>query len=342
MKLVHVGVVGDGPSGMAQVVNEFMSWDITGVEQSAIASTRGRHDILAPVLLVRALLRLAARSVAGQVDTVAVHLSEGGSFVREGLIVAFSRILGLRTVVHLHGASFVAFAESHRWLVRAVLRQADAVIVLTDQTRDVVSSLVPTVTVAVVPNAVAPPQEDQSAEKANWILFAGEIGKRKGADILLAAWAVIADDRHDWELHLAGPDVEGYAREFLRLAGVTYHGVLTRAEVGALAQRTQVAVLPSREEALPMFLLETMARHNAVISTSVGQIPQLVGDAGILVMPADVAELTGALRSVTEGSLDIGRLAQAAADRVTVSYSPEHVKGVLTRLWKTGRGQATV
>ena len=39
LRVIHVGVVADAPSGMAQVVNEYMSWSIPDVQQDAVATT---------------------------------------------------------------------------------------------------------------------------------------------------------------------------------------------------------------------------------------------------------------------------------------------------------------
>ena len=55
-------------------------------------------------------------------------------------------------------------------------------------------------------------------------------------------------------------------------------------------------MLPSYYEGLPMAILEGMAAGKAVISTTAGAIPEVVGEEnGILIKPGDVAALAQAL-----------------------------------------------
>lgn len=203
--MVHIGVIGNISSGMAQVVNEYMSWSIPSVSQATITTTRGRRDPLSPVLLIRAFALLTIRRVLHRVDTVAVHLSERGSFVREGAIVVLAHALGLRVVAHLHGATFETFAAQEPRLVSSVLRRADAIATLTAQTKQIATRLAPTTPVTLVPNAVKVPPGG-TAVRTNTFLFAGEIGERKGVDTLLSAWRTLGSARGEWELHIAGPD----------------------------------------------------------------------------------------------------------------------------------------
>jgi glycosyltransferase involved in cell wall biosynthesis len=62
-----------------------------------------------------------------------------------------------------------------------------------------------------------------------------------------------------------------------------------------------VAVLPSRAEAMPMFLVEALAAGCAVIGTAVGGVPDLLdgGRLGMLVDAGDVAGLVAALETLT-------------------------------------------
>ena len=61
---------------------------------------------------------------------------------------------------------------------------------------------------------------------------------------------------------------------------------LTRYCVRLLTE-ADVLVLPTRADAVPWVLIEAMAAGLAVVSTAVGAIPEIVGDAGILVPPDD-------------------------------------------------------
>jgi glycosyltransferase involved in cell wall biosynthesis len=90
-----------------------------------------------------------------------------------------------------------------------------------------------------------------------------------------------------------------------------------------------IAVLPSREEAFPMFLVEAMAHGCAIVATDVGGVRELMGDAGVLV-PADDADALGAALAGLIG--EPGRraeLARAAGDRAAERFDA----GPVTRQW---------
>lgn len=336
--VIHVGVIGNTPSGMAQVVNGYLSWSTPGVTQEAIATTRRRRDPLAPALLIRAIALLVSRRLLHRVDTVAVHMSERGSFVREGLVVLIATMLGIRVVAHLHGATFESFAAQRPGLVSAILRRADAVAALTRQSQGIVTRLAPSTPVTLIPNAVSVPPT-LSSFRTKTFFFAGEVGERKGADTLLSAWKELGTDRLGWQLQIAGPDKLGLMDTVDALPGLTYLGSLSHADVLTLASTARVVVLPSRREALPMFLLESMARGAMPISTPVGDVRRLVEAVGTLVEPGDVAGLVDALRDVCNGTVDVDDLGRRARGRIEDQYSSERVASVLLALW-SGRGAA--
>jgi glycosyltransferase involved in cell wall biosynthesis len=60
------------------------------------------------------------------------------------------------------------------------------------------------------------------------------------------------------------------------MVGVTVLGPLPPEAVGGLLDSARAAVLPSRKEALPMFLIEAMAHARPVVATPVGDVESLV------------------------------------------------------------------
>src|ERR1700678_1831426 len=92
------------------------------------------------------------RMPAGEV--VHVHLSERGSFLREGALLALAHRRGLVTVATIHGASFLPFARRYPWLVSAVLRRAALVTCLDQATLDCVRLRAPAVRSELLPNPV--------------------------------------------------------------------------------------------------------------------------------------------------------------------------------------------
>jgi glycosyltransferase involved in cell wall biosynthesis len=120
--------------------------------------------------------------------------------------------------------------------------------------------------------------------------------KYKGHQYLLEAAALLGARGTPCTLVLAGDGecraaLERQARQ-LRL-DVRFLG--SCAEVGPLLARADVVVLPSLHEGMSNAVMEAMAARRAVVATDVGGTPELLGDHGILVPPADAGALASAI-----------------------------------------------
>nr|WP_246406476.1 glycosyltransferase family 4 protein [Modestobacter versicolor] len=235
---------------------------------------------------------------------------------------------GVATVAHLHGSSFARFAAAHPRVTGWTLRGADRVITLSDESTEVATRFVPAERVVLVPNAIP---SSRPAEKQDLVVFGGVVSHRKGIDVLQDAWEQASAP--GWELVVAGP-VRDEQLVRAGIPGVRMAGSLAHEELMALLDRSRIAVLPSRDEAMPMFILEAMARGNCVISTDVGGIAAVLeGGRGIVVPPSDVEAFRTALQSVLD---DPGRRAELAAAALTTfeqRYSADAVFPRVEDLW---------
>jgi glycosyltransferase involved in cell wall biosynthesis len=335
MRVIHFGLVGDRPGGMAQVVNEYLRWSEPGLSVSAVATARFKRDPLSAVLFPAAVVRLLTFAIRSRRTTqvTVFHLSENGSFIREGLLLVVARLLRLNAIAHLHGANFADFAMRRPSLVRFVLGSASTVAVLTlDDELTVVKMLRPNARVVVVPNVVPVPKSH--VEKTSTLVFGGELSPRKGFDVLCEAWSDLYGEFPSWTLCVAGPSVVG--QDMPRLDGITYLGVLPNASLLTHLDKAKVAVLPSRNEALPMFLLEAMARGCAIVSTNVGQITTLLeGDAGIVVEAGNAVSLRSALRTLMADDSTRLVYSDRSRRRVQERYSVEHARVQIVDLWRS-------
>jgi glycosyltransferase involved in cell wall biosynthesis len=238
----------------------------------------------------RKLLRMPAGEVAH------VHLSEKGSFVREGALVALGRRRGLPTVVTMHGASFMPFATEHPGLAAAVLRRAHVVTCLDQETLDFVRLNAPDAVAEIVPNPIFVEESFLPADETEeLVVFAGEIGLRKGADVLSRAWRLVAERRPRARCLMVGPagDYEPLDTERLAVRPPVQPG-----EMKAIMREARVVALPSRAEKMPMVLTEAMSLGRPFVSTPVGGIPELAEGGGTLVPVGDEVGLADALTSL--------------------------------------------
>ncbi|HVN87309.1 MAG TPA: glycosyltransferase family 4 protein [Candidatus Binatia bacterium] len=101
----------------------------------------------------------------------------------------------------------------------------------------------------------------------NYVLFAGEITRRKGVYELLAGYRAWRSDG-SMPLALAGTNWEGkrFIRQVQQTPGAVYLGPVPHAETIALMREAAVVVLPSHSEGLPYVILEAIAMGTKVIS----------------------------------------------------------------------------
>ena len=152
------------------------------------------------------------------------------------------------------------------------------------------------------------------------LLFVGTLAPRKNVDRLLTAYALLLRQRADLpELVIAGGagDDRGDA-ECLRamqeppLAGhVRRTGYVTKAVLKELYTNACALVLPSLDEGFGLPALEAMTLGVPVVAANRGALPEVVGDAGLLVDPTD----TDGLASTIARLLDDPDLAATCASR---------------------------
>jgi glycosyltransferase involved in cell wall biosynthesis len=126
----------------------------------------------------------------------------------------------------------------------------------------------------------------------------GRLTPAKGQVLLIQACAQLRDKGVPFHLTMVGdgpdrPRVEAEISHLNLQQQVTLTGSLTQAEVRAELARSDVFVLPSLAEGIPVVLMEAMASYVPCISTPVNGIPELIehGRTGLLATPGDVDSL---------------------------------------------------
>lgn len=338
LAVTHVGVYSRHAGGISSVIREYLSWSFPTIDVDVLPTTRQQRDLAAIPLTLAASVRIVARAVRRKRTLLVIHFSQRGSFWREGSLLILARIFGLPVVAQLHGSGFAAYWKRGTRLPRSVLRRATAIMTLTAETEQLLKSstdlrLVPIVRIG---NAVeAPPTSALMGPRQNRVVFAGEVGRRKGADVLLTGWQrVPLKVRSGWTLDLFGPIADSALMPLATDSSIELHGPVDRAQVLERLNTASIAVLPSRAEAMPMFLLEALIREVACIGTNVGAVADLLSNAcGMIVPVADSQALAEALgRLMVDNEF---RLSLAANGRrqTEALHSSTHVIRALADLW---------
>jgi len=245
-------------------------------------------------------------------------------------------------VVHLHGGGFEFFwltigARLRRAVDRMFLESAK-VVVLGRYWVGVFAGWLPEAggKVVVLPNSTpSSTMENEPSEDGRVRLtFLGELGRRKGAPQLMEALGRLAG-RDDWTATLAGNgDVEETRASARRLGiadKVEIPGWLDSEATAEVLRRSDILVLPTFIENLPMTILEAFACGVPVVTTPVAAITEVVdhGRNGLLVPVGDIGALTEALRQLIEDPDLRRRLGRAAREDHARAYD---IRGYVTRL----------
>jgi glycogen synthase len=156
-----------------------------------------------------------------------------------------------------------------------------------------------------------------------FVLGLGRVVAKKGFDLLLEAFALLAPRRPDLGLVLAGdgPGRTGLAAHAARLGvadRVHFAGALGRAEVAWAMAAADVFVLPSRVEPFGIVVLEALRAGRPVVVSSRGGAGEIVRHEreGLVADPLDSAQLAGAIARLLDDRDLARRLAEAGRRRV--------------------------
>ncbi|MCR5977924.1 WecB/TagA/CpsF family glycosyltransferase [Gordonia jinghuaiqii] len=315
--VVQIGPEPTGAGGMATVIREYIEMDSGPYEQIAMPTWGSKRGIASLGLAAHVSLRL----ILTRNDwTIAhVHLSEFGSFIREGMVVLVARALRKPCVVTLHGADFDRHVEKYPRLTKLILKSATTAICLGRRHQRLVERIDPEIDTAIVLNPISSslmtddaPHGDSSDETPPTFVFAGEVGDRKGIDRLLNAWPLVEEAMPDARLLIAGPLEEGNSDVATKLLAstqrnVSYIGRLDRDDVTAHLAAATATVLPSRAEVLPMVILESLACGTPAVYSDVGEWETFQGlDEVTLVSLGDIDE-TQASKVLAEAMISCAR-----------------------------------
>lgn len=300
-----------------------------------------------------ALFSLLGLLVSGKVAICHLHGSHKGSIYRKALFVAMCKAFNCKVIFHLHGSVFArtydqASAFYKAW-VRYVLNSADSVFVLSRYWADYVGSISTNADIQVINNFPSPVYETLFSERrfdnhqTIKLLFLGYIGERKGIYDLVDAVDLLRQQGVTGFTVAVGGNGEIdklksliHARQLNDYFNVV--GWVTGEQKYQLMKESDLLLLPSHNEGLPIAILEAMSAGLAVLSTTVGGIPEAIPDdeSGLLIEPGDIKALAAAIARYVSSPILIERAAKNSRRRYDAAYSSAAnlmiIKGVLDNL----------
>lgn len=118
----------------------------------------------------------------------------------------------------------------------------------------------------------------------NTIVSVGRFVRKKGFDVLIEAFAKVKNQYVDAKLIIAGDGIEmenwqaAQARQLAIQASVNFLGLVDNKQIPDVIKMGKVFVLPSRNEAFGITVLEAMALGTPVIATDSGGVREIIED----------------------------------------------------------------
>jgi glycosyltransferase involved in cell wall biosynthesis len=224
------------------------------------------------------------------------------------------KLRSLRTVCTFHDL-FVLTSEyssadfRRRFAQQAAFaaERADLIITVSQFTAGQVESLlrVERARLRVVPHGVHQPEvvPPPVARREKLILHVGALQRRKNLIRLVEAFEHVTPD---WHLTLVGSAGFESQQIFRRIedsparARIHVVGYVFEGQLRDLYRRAAILAFPSLDEGFGMPVLEAMAAGVPVLTSNRSALPEVAGEAAVLVEPTDVGAITAGLQKLTQ------------------------------------------
>ena len=188
---------------------------------------------------------------------------------------------------------------------RQAAERSDLIIAVSQFTADQVAALlkVERSRLRVIHHGVDWPAATAGVPRENIVLNVGAIQERKNTARLVEAFEQMPAD---WRLVLAGSSGFGAAQILERVEAssardrIEVTGYLSEPDLEQLYARASIFAFPSLDEGFGMPVLEAMARGVPVITSNRSALPEVAGDAAMLIDPLDTRALADAMRRLTD------------------------------------------
>jgi glycosyltransferase involved in cell wall biosynthesis len=144
--------------------------------------------------------------------------------------------------------------------------------------------------------------------RRNYFLYIGRHDPYKNLHRLIAAFAALPSCR-DYELWLAGPSDPRYTSNLkvdLERLGITnqvkFLDYVPKSQLPIAINQAIALVFPSLWEGFGFPVLEAMACGTPVITSNLSSLPEVAGDAALLVNPYNTGEITAAMQTIATDS----------------------------------------
>jgi glycosyltransferase involved in cell wall biosynthesis len=242
---------------------------------------------------------------------------------------------------------FHSYPPPFNWFERRALNQATAAYGCSEAVRELLIAKGFSKTARVIPFGVnidvyTPRAPHRMDREDLTIAFVGRMLPAKGLNILAQALTKVRSE--NWRLLVVGDGEERapFAQrlnELNLIERAQFMGALKYDQMPQLFQQMDLLVVPTQttrrvREQFGRVIIEAMASGVPVIGSTCGAIPEVIGDAGLVVPEGDADALAAAIQRLLAGENLRRQLARAGRERVERHYSWEKVASQMYELFR--------
>jgi glycosyltransferase involved in cell wall biosynthesis len=305
-------------------------------------------------------------SCRGQIDrTVPASIRALAASTGANLIHAHGYKADVYVYLAMRGSTMPLVSTCHTWyddnrlvwlygvIDRRVLRRYQAVVAVSDDVRQrLLGSGVPANRIHFIRNGIdlrpftnATPSLRHLASPSSLLVgWVGRLTYDKGPDIFLHAIAQVRPEYPTAHYLLVGegpyrPEVERLITELA--LGDVVHLLGQRSDMPDVYASCNFMVSSSRQEGLPMAILEGMAAGLPWIATSVGAVPKVIhaGQNGILILPEDAELLAASMIQIMRSPEDRARMGAAARSLTESEFSAARMAADYLRVYSAAEAR---
>ncbi|WP_024590389.1 MULTISPECIES: glycosyltransferase family 4 protein [unclassified Pseudoalteromonas] len=339
-KILVISVSNKGVGGISSVVSTFKESDYLN-EKFNIKYFSTRESGSKLVQLISSLFSCLKFPFIILLNDFQVAHIHGGSVIRKSYYALWLKVFGIPMIYQNHAAVLDLYYKKSKGIKRKYI---DYIFGLYDlrlclgsywkQTLDQVMEKKWDVLYNPVPELKI---KKNGHETCNFI-FMGELSDRKGIKDLIVAFSTVK--YRNARLMIAGNgDMDSLKRlsEELNVTDkVTFLGWLDKEQKIALLAQTDVVVLPSYAEGLPMSILEAMSVGLPVITTPVGAVEDAITHNvhGLLVKPGNIEQISDALSDLAQNSDKRTKFGEAAKIKFLECFKDDVVAQSLSNYYQ--------
>jgi glycosyltransferase involved in cell wall biosynthesis len=265
-----------------------------------------------------------------QIDVVHINTALAPLSIARDFVLA--KIANRPILLHLHGGRFFTQKFDNSFFERLtgkMLRRAKIVVVLSETEKEFIERCWQNLDVRVLENSVAldeiQTRKAETIEKT--IIFLGRLHEDKGLREIVKACRVLKSENFQFNFKCfgAGDAKDFFVSEMTEIFGEKffYGGIVSGAEKWKVLSESDIFLLPSRYEGLPVALLEAMAAGCVPVVSEIGSINLVVRDGvnGFLIEPQNVSQTVEKLKLMLSGKADWENLRRNARATIEEKFN---------------------